>query len=373
MLSDEAEIISVKATVTERYDEENKSLSFAIEAEGEVVTEIIYPFSPASTWDFNNYAGILLHNSEVIEEGARPVKLTGKVIGWLLPMAALASNNHSKSESEHFTKIALVAYRFLLNQLTTSPEKLNAIDGKLKLDDIFGNDFSLLIVDQTKIDTTAQINFNRLLPNLFEYGFLPELKTKPYTQLTSQQRENYKDLIQQSFVHINVSSTELDEDRLSFLIGFLSIRSQHSIIWFYCIYQFIEVLIERVAEHETGPLLTEIADCNSDLVTAREKLEEFQLLLKERNRLNLLFTKYTPGVNWDILDDACDNIISGAGWDPKTKADSVAKKIYLIRNHLMHRLSRIDQSTIQDLNQVCEILELLVMQACYKFSGQSHE
>ena len=95
-------------------------------------------------------------------------------IGWIFPIQALASADHSEARNEHFLKYASAALQSLLSPAedVSSPNGEIFQIGTMKLSDFYGDDFAVLALSRAAIGGLVGFSISHYRHWLFKYGFV---------------------------------------------------------------------------------------------------------------------------------------------------------------------------------------------------------
>lgn len=257
-------------------------------------------------------------------------------IGWIFPIIAIASINHTFSSNIHFKRYAYVAYSILVANST---------------DDIteFHENTMILILCKNKLASLQNFNIKDYLPSLFQYGYL----TKNIADLNS----SFKSI--GSFkIEIQSISEDLKQEDYSYELFNDLIFEKHPLVKFHVLYQNIELLISKILLNEINLLSKNIELKKVYTRDIGRKLENF---VAENKRISKLLTEYcSPTDDFiDLLKTECDTLLNLLGKTEETQ-ESIGRSLYAVRNFIVHDYRNIPKAYHSNLYQLNCYFELFI-------------
>jgi hypothetical protein len=276
--------------------------------------------------DDDTYRIFILYRKDVRNEDIYPVldRDIDQRVGWIFPVAALTSTEHSHSSNPHFLKVSIKAFELLLKEIEI-PEVDESEDYYDRLE-FLHPDTVILCLSNTAIESyLPEFTIEKFYPILYRFGLtvkptssLSEYCTKINTSLNL--REICKSLSNESF------HGELFRDL---------IYEAHPLIRFHVLYQVVEICLDKILLKELERLTQGVKEKN---IFGREIRTRFENFEAEKKRINKLFNEYYPHQNGVLkadLESSSKLFLAAIG--RKIEANlGFADIFYLVRNAIVH-------------------------------------
>lgn len=293
----------------------------------------------------DNYSIYILYNHKVYENMIFQLyeKDANKRIGWIFPIQAILSKEHSYYDNQHFLRYASAAYQKLSNNdVVNHPnsERIN-IDEEVEILDVYSENSVLVVLSNSEIESIDGFDFDNYYPIFYLYG----LGKKENDFLEFNHSSSEKRLTIQK-----VSEEIKDEIFLNQLFQEVLLVETNRLVQFYLLYQVIELLIEKVFQIEANVLFMDLKETEKqDLFEVKSQFNE---LLSEKTRLQLLFSKYSVVSNdtKSSLQEVCNRLLTTVG---KKETTTVGSALYNVRSFLVHNYRSLPSSKhrlIEDIN-----------------------
>lgn len=281
-------------------------------------------------------------------------------IGWVFPIQALLSNEHSFANNEHFLKYAYIAFKNLITKEVNGNFGKIQVAGKeleMNLDDIYNSSLIILCLCVEQTNKVQNFNIDNYLPSLYlnQYYFFNDKTNVKSTHTTLGPFVDDIDMVPISKKKISsVKVNLLDENFIKFLFkNYLNV-DQHPLVEFHLLYQVVELLIEKLLAEELKAIS----------LTAHEKdpfelKDEIMGALTEINRIKKLFNEGVIFYSEKKL--YCEIFNEFLVSFDKEELD-LPSAIYKIRNIVVHRYREvIDKNLINRVVKINRALEEIVV------------
>ena len=303
----------------------------------------------------------VLHNerSDYGEDSIYQVLVEDRTrIGWIFPIQALDSTDHSYCNNEHFLKYAYVAIAKLLN--SEQVIKNNWDSYEITLSDLFSMNETILLLDNTNTDKIEGFSLDNYVTSLYAHGYSFTGNGNLYDSC-----EKVKD---KHLILKPMSEQLKDSKYIVSMYKSIIPRTQDTIASFYLEYQMIEIMISKIFRQEFSSLINKIKAANpeDDLYEFKDELTE---KANEAFRVQKLFGSYTKidaTLRNDLFDE-CNRLLGHYGM--KTK-DDAAKSLYAVRSLLVHRCYLIDEEGLLILKNINDVLNGVIIQMIISFKLQ---
>ncbi|GAA6136486.1 hypothetical protein NBRC116583_02330 [Arenicella sp. 4NH20-0111] len=296
--------------------------------------------------DNENYHIRLLEKSGVIENDTRIVRCRNRkevVGGWLIPLLALESSEHSKSEDDHFLLVASTALSILFAKPMEylNFETLKGSDENFLLTDLLNEDVVLFFYDASVL---GNLSIDHNLPvNFISMGYV----------LRSQARNRDLKLsvppISESTVYVNFYSEDVTSTDLIFEILHNNYAYQENVVLrFFLLYQVLELMSDIVLDHEYRLVSKELSKNSLSLDEIRTNIDKINKNSKLGRRINLLFRNYCD-VDSELrlnLDSACNDFRDALIDDDQSKV--FPENLYSVRNTVFHGYASLDPGLVEE-------------------------
>lgn len=295
----------------------------------------------------------IYYNSQIVENDIHEVmqKVSSSKenrLGWLIPVHALFSKEHSYCENVHFAYYAFLAYSVLLrNEEIINKLKTNNSLQKT-LDDLYDNNDSVIFI----CEDISRISFNSmdaLNPDLYKYGYFK--KKCDCTREIIKHKVLYLKSISAFFYknensHIKKYITDLF-DKLFF--------ENNPRMKFLALYQIFEIAMDDLLIDLMSDKIENIKNGSLSLRSINSifnQQSEFTRISEILRVCHLDFNEYT------ILNTLCKDFLEKKGYNINNIKE-FPDSIYQFRNSLVHRLRWFIEDD-QEINSVNQNFELLI-------------
>ncbi len=230
-------------------------------------------------------------------------------MGWIFSIQALINNEHDYAHNPHFL---LYAYIGILNLLLNKKNfEYNIINSEtlINIDRIYSEDTFIVIMSKKYLNS-YEINKQRVfdiktyLPFFYKYGLIHSgILTNMIYPSTS-----FNEIKSKNFNIVELSKDLLEESYIFELFYDITKIHIHQLVRFHLLYQVIELLISKIFSYELSNYLEDFRNSKKFFET-REKVND---IAGEKNRINLLFQKYSTDINYFVklnLRDKCNLIL----------------------------------------------------------------
>jgi hypothetical protein len=317
-----------------------------------------------------DYEIIVLKNQFLVENSIFQVyeDAANTRIGWLFPIQALTSVDHSAAENEHFLRYASAALQSILspaeNISSANAEILQR--GTMRLSDFYGEDFAVLALSRVATGGLVGFDLSHYRHSLFRFGYVSQGSAGHGAGSASKTETLFRSLTVRINL-ISISSNLRGDPFLSPLFeGHIDLRG-HPLATFLILYQVFELLIERVFQVERNNLLARVAAIGNTVADAKETVRCFREAISEENRLGMLASAQhlVSQPDWAGLRDCCNRFLNEFCIPP---VNHLHGYLYPVRNRVVHEFRSVTPSALNILSEIN--LELLVflpeLVSCYK-------
>lgn len=284
-----------------------------------------------------------------------PDKEDRKRIGWIFPIQALESLEHSCAQNEFFLKYAYIALYKLFEIDNTVYE--GKYDDRLKLSDLFKMNETVLVIDKYNTAEIEGFNFEEYLVSLYSFGYSLTGKGNLFDSCNHVEgnRLNLK----------RISNQVQGKDYIVAMFKDLIPNTSDNISRFYICYQIVEILIAAVFNIEFQEFVNVIASLGveADLFSKKDELLE---KTNERTRVRKLVNNYSVIDSYSkaVLKERCDEFLKLYG---ACVPDDAASSLYDVRCMLVHRCYMINSEGNELLAQINDIFYSIAIQMLTSF------
>ncbi|MFP5111607.1 hypothetical protein ACSU64_04385 [Bacillaceae bacterium C204] len=265
-----------------------------------------------------------------------------KRIGWVFPIQALNSIEHSYADNQFFLNYAFVAYEKLLKGefIGEADIKEPLLDQSISysLYNFYEDDIILFVISKAAIEELGGFNFADYIPWLYKCGYyyLPKIEER-YEKYDA--RFNVK----------KVSNEIKDEKYIHYLFKEILTKEQHHIVKFHLLYQVIELLIEKIFHKEFKEMIQGVSSGEMSFFKLKD---EIGTIAKEKQRIQKLFDNYINGSfqSKNILGDKCNDLLRVLN---REESSASYEALYSVRNILVHENRKVMSKECVDI--ICSI------------------
>lgn len=285
----------------------------------------------------------ILFNQKAVESSIFEVHCDNSDrVGWLFPLQALLSNQHDFHDKPFFLKQAYVAYYLIIEMI------VDKIDFE-KVDDVILTDFlnencQILLLEKRSLNRDSVIfTYEKYAPSLLAYG---------YTNRNSGFKLGRLDELGRR-IKLRRVSEKLEQDAYILTLFRELIPSElDELSRFHVLYQTVEVMINIIFQRRFELMLQRLQTSTTNIYV-NETAEELKNLMGEKERVRLLFTKWSDidgGVGSALLNE-CKAFLDDNGYP--VKRDLFAC-LYGTRNLIVHSMYKLDTEGLEKLRVINE-------------------
>lgn len=333
------------------YNEQERNFEL-IDQDKNVLAEVNTNINLDDEYNPNNFVVKILHNNrdDCTEECIYQVYVKQQRIGWIFPIQAIHSKDHSYSENIYFLRYAYVAWFHLLSLCDVEIESFEDFD----LFSYYGDDINLLVLDNENCGKITDFDYNKYIVSLFQNGY---------------SESGLGNLFSESVNHdktINLYRQSKDLDDIPYILELFrkQIPNEVNVISrFYNYYQIIEILISKVFDDLFESFLNELKISSDDLFDKKEKLNEYT---NERYRVKRLCNDYSR-IETQLrneLNEKCRNLLE---YTHSKVGQEMHDNLYGVRCLIVHRLYLIDDRATIMLKEIDDLFLDLIIQLIKSF------
>lgn len=303
----------------------------------EVIKEIIPKLELDAEHNPRNFEMKILYNErdDCTEESIFQVYVGNQRIGWVFPIQAIHSKEHSYVEDKYFLKYAYVAWSLLLERLDIEIDSINEFD----LFQQYNENINILILDKDNCKLVEDFEFDQYIVGLYQKGYSVTGKGNLYAEAVD------KDVR----LHIQRQSKALDD--IPYLIELFKKqipRETNDISRFYLYYQVIEILISKVFDMEFSKFVDELRTTTEKLFDKKEDLGQIS---NEKWRVRKLCNNYCSLDTYlkEYLNEKCKDILDYTNCKSYTNMED---NLYQVRCLMVHRMYILDEVAEQKLTSL---------------------
>ena len=308
---------------------ENK---FVFEGEGEHSLEYNPVLKLDTEYDPSHFQIVFLNNNETTENSIYMVEVKNNDkwdrIGWVFPIQALLSREHTQANNQFFLKYAYVASCLLLGMIDKTVN--DETPEEFYLDDIFDADQNILVIDNDNVSKIGDFQFEKYIIGLYQYGYT--LKgTIPCSNSLPISHDNYPGRIKIKKISDDISSIKF----INQIIGGPLTSETSLVMRFHFWYQIIEILIQEIFNYEFAQLLGKLSTDPESLFDTKDSVNTIS---GEKQRVKMLFENYSSIIDASArndLNNACIKLLSHL---QRKVVPNVAYNLYAVRCLIVHKL-----------------------------------
>lgn len=317
-----------------------------------VLAEINTNINLDDIYNPNNFVVKILHNNrdDCTEESIYQVLVARKRIGWIFPIQAIHSKEHSYSDNIYFLRYAYIAWYYLFSLCDVEVESIEDFD----LFNYYADDINLLVLDNENCGRITGFDYNKYIVSLFQNGY----SESGLGNLFSENIEHDKT--------INLYRQSKDLDDIPYIVDLF--RKQipnetNEISRFHIYYQIIEILIAKVFDDLFMKFLNELETSSNDLFDKKDKLNEYT---NEKYRVRRLCNDNSRIENplRNELDENCRNLLE---YTHAKVGQEMHDNLYGVRCLIVHRMYLIDDKAKKMLVKIDDLFLDLIMQLVKSF------
>ncbi|EFJ7398209.1 hypothetical protein ACP37V_001113 [Escherichia coli] len=302
-------------------------------------------------YDKDNYDIFFLLKKDVKENDV--VKLiasdTNKSIGYLLPVISLESNDHDYAADKYFLRYAYIGIQEALcrckkNSLET---KLDLNKYTFKLTDIFDDELVICIIYKPHFNLT---DFSKISPILFKHGYI-RFDSKTSKQIIY--KPSTDDEFNNKITLCQINNSIIEAPLIDKILHEQFPIERNIAFKFFILYQIIELLIERVYQHQQNIIISNLVANVGNLSKSKDIIGSFQEISSEKRRLKLLFSKYINNFeNKTTLTASCYALVRDAIDQSIDEGKDIVEYFYPIRNFIVHNYRNFPENKLRILDDI---------------------
>lgn len=328
---------------------------YILDDDGNVVSDISPIIQLDSEYKPSKFELKILYNerNDCTEESIFQVYAEKIRIGWIFPIQAINSKEHSHASDKYFLKYAYIAWYLLLDYLDIKIESMDEFD----LFQQYNDGINLLILDKDNCNQLKNFEFDKYVIGLYQKGYSVKGKGNLFA-----------DAIDKN-IRLNIQRQSNELDDIPYLIELFKRQiplETNDISRFYLYYQVIEILISKVFDKEFSNFIEELKDTTEKLF---DKKEELGHMSNEKWRVRKLCNEYCSLDTYlkQCLNDKCKDILN---YTNCKIYDNMEDNLYQVRCLMVHRMYILDENAeeiLHNLNNIfLEVIIQLVLSYCTK-------
>lgn len=278
-------------------------------------------------------------------------------IGWIFPIQALQSKEHSFADNEHFLKYAFVAFHLLCKGETNAFRKIpNYEDNRsYSIDEFYAEDSIILCLSKKKIDNFEKFSIDDYLPSLFKWGYYLQVKRNPdQICISAEKQEEVRRKLKVGPISSSLKGNRFVKSLLSEVLPYEDVP----LLAFFYLYQIVELLIEKVLIHEQRRKIDELIDNKDKPFELIEIVEKMKGSFSEKSRLISLFNNYLDSPPYlEDLKQACNEFLEK--YKRKSGTD-FWNYLYNVRNLLFHQYRNVEQADTNELREIVKYFRIVI-------------
>lgn len=306
------------------YDKRNAAFTIFTN-DKEKIMEYVPVLKLDTEYDPENFRLVILHNKrkDCSENSIYQVYIKEQRIGWIFPIQALQSCDHSYADNKFFLKYAYVAICLLLDKIDDKDKKIWS--GDFVLEDFYDSSDSILVMDNENCGKIQNFDLDHYVVSLYKNGYSFTGQGNLYSDI---------DLADKT-IKLVAQSKELDD--IPYIVELFKKQipgEREEFAMFYTYYQIIEILISIVFQVKFKKILSDLSEDADSLFDKRDELND---IVSEKNRVKWLFSNYVS-IRTDIkneLNIACIELLQCC---EKKTSENLAENLYQVRCLLVHKL-----------------------------------
>ena len=324
---------------------------------GETICEYYPKLKLNPEFEPSNFQYYILKNDreDYSENSIYQVCVSQKRIGWIFPIQALLSDQHTYCENPFFLKYAYVANCLLLNDIKN--EKASSVS-EIELTDFYDESITILVLDNENIKSIDDFDIKDYTVSLYQKGY------------SYSGRGNLDSVIEKIDKKFNLKpiSKELRKIQYIHILFAKEIpKEQEAFAKFHIYYQIIEILITIVFEDKFKRFVEQLIENTDSLFDKRDELGNMVI---EKQRVKWLFSNYVSlsGETVNILNDQCKKLLN---LSEKETSDIMAENLYSVRCLLVHSMYILCDESNEVLKEINKNFLDIIMEMLLTFKTKS--
>ena len=353
---------------TEKFNKEDSCYELINRDKKNDIIRVKYPLEILDDYTEDDFDIYFFTNYQIKENDIFQVcEKNSERVGWIFPLIALSSKDHSYVDNEHFLKYASVTFKKLIRNnngfiLKTIPDPPG---GSYDLIDLYDGDLIVFTVCKDKINEDFRIS--DYIPSFYSYGYYhldmkqQKIDLNNYKAITESEFKTYRyKEFSEKIIHIKpVSNFFIEHLYIRELFTNLLKIENNPILRFLFLYQVIEILIESIFISEAKEILIKVGENKIDYYNFQSTLND---LNKEAKRINILFSQCVKETsNFVSMISSSEKLLINFF---EVKSDIfVSEAIYKVRNLIIHNYSKLlkYEKLMEDIVKYFEFLVIDVL------------
>jgi uncharacterized protein YsxB (DUF464 family) len=282
--------------------------------------------------------------------------------GYAIPIISLESIEHGRAEDSSFLRYAFIGLIELFKQYPFKKHLKNVSFDTvtaLNVTDIFRDDLVIVIIYN---DIANINNFPTISPLLFQHGLIKLTMRNP-SDIIYFKQDDYTCPNRLSLIQVSDAITEYN--LIEKILHDQFPYERNPAFKFFILYQIIELLIEKIYQHQQKKVISELVTHQDDVSKSKDIISSIQKFTSEKKRISLLFHYYSSNFeNRENFISCCRITFSSLFEAPISETADIVDVFYPIRNYIVHNYRKFpdgDNENIQDLtNELIDILPSLL-------------
>lgn len=334
------------------YDVSTSSFSLGAKTNEEIVFQIPYILQMDSSHPDEEFEIYLLYKKDIAENDIYHVyeNKIGLRLGWIFPLQALLSKEHSFSNNEHFLPFASASFSLLCKNKYDSYIKQPKYNPgtQYNLLDFYSEDTVVMCLWTKGFPASYTFDIYRYIPCCFKYGYYLQTKRNPGDIQISEDAK-----LSDRFNLVPMSD-DLDKDKYiqTLLLELLPYES-NVLIGFFHIYQVVELLMENIFVNEHKKAAAKLLAEQTNPYVIKDIIEEIQSSLSERNRLKRLLSHYlTTKIVDGSLKATCNVFLAK---NSAKEGNFFYDYFYNVRNRVFHSYRDLSAGSADDFDNIVKL------------------
>lgn len=298
-----------------------------------------------------------LHENDIYQLFEKSMR---KRIGWIFPLQALQSLEHTYASDEHFLKYAAVAFHLICKGIEDINNKIpdyNA-DGVYKISDFYHENSVIICVCKNQIPNYKNFSIDNYLPSLFKRGYFLQVKRDP--EYIAIRIDDERDEPTKTIRIAQTASSLQNKAFIKSLLSEVLPYENSNLLSFFFLYQVIELLMEEIRIIVINNYVKTMIENKGNPYKCKDILDKISHSYSEKNILRLLIDNHLKNIDKaDIenLGNACNGFLEK--YQKKT-GTAFWDNLYTVRNLLFHQYRDIDQKDSQYIDEIITHFRLVI-------------
>ncbi len=304
----------------------------------------------------------LFEKRNVLENDIRIVrtKVDDNIAGWLIPLSALESVDHSKAQDTHYQQAGSIAVSLIFESLVRDQSTIlkKTAPGFCKLTELLHDSCVVFVYNKKVIPWFEDIPINSSLFYLQGY-FRREVNNLGSVRCIAPVDAGDKEIIK-----LGRPSEAIDNQQIIHsLLNYSFAEEESPVLKFFFLYQIVELLIQQVLGEEYSIFLADIAESGLSVKQLQKKIKNRMEGDGQGKRVVKLFNQYSQVSKeaTDYLSSSVKNFLDCIE-KGESGSDDIFGALYEVRNCIFHDFGgiqwKVSDEIINDLvNATLSILD----------------